>query len=58
MSKKNKIVSDLSTMHFDMTIDKNTNEARKLEIVTLYNATKGAVDNIDCMKENYSAYLI
>lgn len=54
MPKKNKIVLVLSTMHFDKAIDKNTNEARKPEIITLYNATKGAVDNMDRMTENYS----
>jgi len=54
MPKKNKIVLVLSTMHFDKAIDTNTNEARKPEIITLYNATKGAVDNMDRMTENYT----
>eukprot|EP00102_Acyrthosiphon_pisum_P018216 XP_008189892.1 PREDICTED: uncharacterized protein LOC103311869 [Acyrthosiphon pisum] len=41
-------------MHFDKAIDTNTNEARKPEIITLYNATKDAVDNMDRMTENYT----
>lgn len=54
MPKKNKIVLVLSTMHYDKAIDKNSNEARKPEIITAYNATKGTVDNMDRMTENYS----
>jgi len=41
-------------MRFDKAIDKNTNEARKMEIITLYNATKGGVDNMNRMTGNYS----
>jgi len=33
----------------------SANEARKSEIITLYNATKGVVDNTDHMTENHSA---
>lgn len=55
MPKKNKIVLVLLTMHFDKAIDKSMNEVRKPEIITLYNATKEAVDNMDHMMENYSA---
>lgn len=42
-------------MHFDKAIDKDMNEARKPEIITLYryNSTKGADDNMDRMTENY-----
>jgi len=41
-------------MHFDKAIDKNSYEAKKQEIFTAYNATKGAVDNMDHMRGNYS----
>jgi len=54
MLEKNKVVLVLSTMHFDKAIDKNSNEARKPEIITAYNATNGAVDNMVRMTVNYS----
>jgi len=41
-------------MHFVKVIDKNSNEARKPEIITAYNATKGADNYMDRMTENYS----
>ncbi|KAE9525832.1 hypothetical protein AGLY_014058, partial [Aphis glycines] len=52
--KKNKVVLMLSTMHHDSLIDKNTNELKKPEIITFYNATKGAVDTMDKKSENYT----
>lgn len=52
--KKNKVVLMLSTMHHDSLIDKNTNESKKPEIITFYNATKGAVDTMDKKTENYT----
>jgi hypothetical protein len=54
MPKKNKIVLVLSTMHSSKTIDKSTGLVKKPEIITFYNATKGAVDNMVRMTENYT----
>jgi len=54
MPKKNKIVLVLSTMHSSKTIDESSGLAKKPEIITFYNATKGAVDNMDRMTENYT----
>lgn len=39
----------MSTKHNCKTIDESTNLARKPEIITCYNATKGAVRNMDRM---------
>jgi hypothetical protein len=52
--KQNKIVLLLSTLHEDDKIDENTGPAAKPEIITFYNATKGGVDVVDQMKEEYS----
>lgn len=41
-------------MHNSKTIDESTGLAKKPEIITFYNATKGAVDNMDRMTENYT----
>ncbi|KAF0702661.1 piggyBac transposable element-derived protein 4-like, partial [Aphis craccivora] len=53
-AEKNKILLVLSTMHNSKTIDESTSLAKKPEIITFYNATKGAVDNMDRMTENYT----
>lgn len=52
--KKSKNVILLSTMHNDDEIDESTGEARKPEIITFYNTTKGAVDVVDEMGAAYS----
>lgn len=52
--KKNKVVLMLSTMHHDSSIDKCTKEVKKPEMITFYNATKGAVDTMDKKTENYT----
>lgn len=52
--KKNKFVNLLSTMHNDDAIDQTTGEAKKPEIITFYNLTKGAVDVVDQMSAAYS----
>lgn len=54
MPKKNKIVLILSTMHNSKTIDESTDLVKKLKIITCQIATKGAVDNINRMNENYT----
>jgi len=54
MPKKNKIALVLSTMHNSKTMDESTGLEKKPEIITFYNATKGAVDNMDRMTENYT----
>ncbi|XP_050064468.1 piggyBac transposable element-derived protein 4-like [Aphis gossypii] len=51
--KANKIVSVISTMHNDDSID--TDCARsKPEMIKFYNSTKGGVDTVDQMKGKYS----
>ncbi|XP_055936617.1 piggyBac transposable element-derived protein 4-like [Argiope bruennichi] len=52
--KKNKCVVLLSSMHNGGTIDASTGEAKKPEIITFYNLTKGAVDVVDEMSATYS----
>ncbi|XP_046976366.1 piggyBac transposable element-derived protein 4-like [Vanessa cardui] len=55
-NKKNKkVVLLLSTLHNDNKIDETTGAAQKPEIITYYNGTKGGVDVVDQMKEEYSA---
>ncbi|GBM09645.1 hypothetical protein AVEN_43627-1, partial [Araneus ventricosus] len=41
-------------MHNDNAIDLSTGEAKKPEIITFYNMTKGAVDVVDEMAATYS----
>lgn len=53
-AKKNKVVLLLSTMHNNKCIDESTGNKRKPEIIQMYNATKGGVDTMDWMTENYS----
>lgn len=52
--KKGKCVVLLSTMHAVDAIDNETGDAKKPEIVTFYNMTKGAVDVVDEMSAAYS----
>ena len=52
--KKKKNVLLLSTLHNDDKIDEETGSARKPEIVTFYNATKGGVDTVDQMSSLYN----
>ncbi|KAL4104559.1 hypothetical protein QTP88_019854 [Uroleucon formosanum] len=54
MPRKNKIVLVLSTMHSSKTRDERSGLAKKPQIITFYYATKGAVDNMDRMTENYT----
>lgn len=42
-------------MHHDAAIDESTTDARKPEIITFYNSTKGAVDTVDEMCGSYDA---
>lgn len=49
--KKNKSVVLISTMHEDSAIDP---DSKKPEIILEYNATKGGVDTVDKMCNNYS----
>ncbi|KAE9542998.1 hypothetical protein AGLY_002909 [Aphis glycines] len=53
--KPNKIVILLSSMHHYAAIDESTTDARKPEIITFYNSTKGAVDTVDEMCGSYDA---
>lgn len=53
-ANKKKIVLLLSTMHQDKSIDLTTAEKKKPEIITAYNKTKGGVDTMDFMSENYT----
>lgn len=52
--KKKKIVLLMSTLHDTPTIDESTGADEKPEIITYYNGTKGGVDVVDQMKEEYS----
>ncbi|XP_060859046.1 uncharacterized protein LOC132936345 [Metopolophium dirhodum] len=52
--KNNKIVLLLSTMHNDNSIDSSTGAAKKPNMITMYNATKGSVDTMDKKTENYT----
>ena len=52
--KKKKNVLALSTLHNDDKIDGETGAARKPDIVTFYNATKGGVDTVDQMSSLYN----
>ncbi|XP_025195652.1 piggyBac transposable element-derived protein 4-like [Melanaphis sacchari] len=53
-ANKKKTVLLLSTMHSGKIIDETTAEKKKPEIITAYNCTKGGVDTMDFMSENYS----
>ena len=52
--KKKKNVLVLSTLHNDDKIDEETGDARKPEIITFFNATKGGVDTVDQMSSLYN----
>lgn len=52
--KKSKNVILLSTMHHNNSIDASTGEAKKPEIITMYNLTKTGVDTVDEMCGTYS----
>lgn len=52
-SKKNNVVL-VSSMHHDDRIDEATGDAKKPEIITFYNSTKGGVDVVDMMMDKYS----
>ena len=41
-------------MHHEGKIDQDTDDEKKLEIITFYNATKGGVDVVDMMMDKYS----
>lgn len=45
--KKNKNVLLISSMHYADSIDQDTGEQAKPEIITYYNKTKGGVDTVD-----------
>lgn len=54
IKNKKKVVLLLSTLHDDNKLDETTGAAEKPEIITFYNGTKGGVDVVDQMKEEYS----
>ncbi|GFO31988.1 PiggyBac transposable element-derived protein 4 [Plakobranchus ocellatus] len=51
-SKKNKVVTLLSTMHSDKAVSED--EKKKPDIVAFYNSTKGGVDGMDQKVHKYS----
>lgn len=53
MPKKNKVVLLISTMHNDNSIDEETGDQQKPEIVTFYNHTKYGVDLLDQLCAQY-----
>uniref|UniRef100_A0A0L8H016 PiggyBac transposable element-derived protein domain-containing protein n=1 Tax=Octopus bimaculoides TaxID=37653 RepID=A0A0L8H016_OCTBM len=52
--KKGKNVVLLSTMHHDAAIDESTKKARKPEITTFYNDTKGGIGTADQLRSIYN----
>ena len=52
--KKNVVL--ISSMHHDKKIDETTGEERKPDIITFYNSTKGGVDVVDMMMDEYSVF--
>jgi len=42
-----------STLHHDDSIDKNSGQQEKPEIITFYNVTKGGVDAVDQLSATY-----
>lgn len=53
-TKKRQAVLLLSTLHHDNTIDEDTGDLHKPEIVTFYNMTKIGVDLVDQLIQNYN----
>ena len=53
-TKKKKNVLLVSSMHHEGKIDQDTDDEKKLEIITFYNATKGGVDVVDMIMDKYS----
>lgn len=53
--KKNKSVLVLSSFHFDDSIDPDSGESSKPDIVTFYNITKSGVDSVDQKSAAYNA---
>ena len=53
-TKKKKNVLLISSMHHEGKIDQDTDDEKKPEIITFYNATKGGVDVVDMMMGKYS----
>lgn len=51
---KNKNVILVSTLHSDNSIDPDSGEKNKPEIITFYNLTKGGVDTVDKMCATYN----
>ncbi|XP_029341493.1 piggyBac transposable element-derived protein 4-like [Acyrthosiphon pisum] len=51
--KKNKVVILLSTLHNDASIDQDTGDQQKPEMITFYNQTKYGVDRLDQMCSLY-----
>ena len=52
--KKNVVL--FSSMHHDKKIDETTGEERKPDIITFHNSTKGGVDVVDMMMDEYSVF--
>lgn len=52
--KKNKNVLLLSTLHKEDSIDPESGDSLKPEVITFYNLTKGGVDVVDRLKKEYS----
>ncbi|KAH9633350.1 hypothetical protein HF086_004064 [Spodoptera exigua] len=53
VAKPNKVVIMISTMHNDATIDEDSGDSRKPEVITYYNRTKNGVDLVDKMCSMY-----
>lgn len=52
--KKGKCVVVVSSIYQSGTIDVNTGDQQKLEIITFFNRTKGGVDTVDQLRGSYS----
>lgn len=54
ISRKNKNVVLISSLHFDDTIDQSTGPLKKPEIMAFYIETKGEVDTVDKLGATYN----
>jgi len=53
-AKSNRVVTAISSMHHDATINHESGDRRKPESITFYNTTKGGVDTHDQLAATYS----
>nr|CAH7747701.1 unnamed protein product [Callosobruchus chinensis] len=54
LPRKRKNVLAISSMHYDGRIDQDTEDKKKPEMITFYNATKGGIDSADQKMAQYT----